>query len=157
MLEDIASSRFGFWVIAFLMAGLDSAFLLKPGSYAFSLSSPNLVRLRVSSHPFTMRNKELISSLLSFPHQVFFLSHLDAPERTERELYKAISRMRRLSRQTKIFSILSILASVFLVLGPLLAATVSNPFSILVLFPLLYAVGLIPARSSTQADRNSNR
>jgi len=143
MLEDIAASRFGFWIVALLMAGFDSAFLLKPGSYAFSISSTNLVRFRVSLNPFTMRSKELVSSLLSFPFQLFFVSDIDAPDRTARELFKAMSRMRRLSRQVTVFSVLAILATILLILGPCLAAMVSNHFSIFILFPPLYAFALI--------------
>lgn len=139
MFEDIATSRFGFWIVALLMAGFDSAFLLKPGSYAFSISGTNLVRLRVSTNPFTLRNKELVSSLLSFPFQLFFVSAIDAPDRTSKDVFSTLSRMRRLSRQATIFSILSILTTTVLLLGPFLAAIVSNHFSILILFPPLYA------------------
>jgi hypothetical protein len=142
MLEDIASLRFGFWIAALLMAAIDSAFLLKPGRFAFSISRANLVWLRVSSAPFTLRNKELASSLLSFPFQLFFISDIDGPERTTRETFNALSRMRRLSRQTKVFSSLSVLATIFLVLGPCFAAIAGNQLSIMILFPPLYVFAI---------------
>jgi hypothetical protein len=143
MLEDIASSRFGFWIVALLMAAIDSAFLLKPGSFAFSVSSKNLVWVRVSPSPFTLRNKELASSLLSFPFQLFFISKIDEPARTARETLYSLSHMRRLSRQIAVFSILSVLTTIFLLLGPCLAFIVSSQFSIIVLFPPLYAFSIL--------------
>ena len=85
MLEEIASSRFGFWIVALTMAAIDASFLLKPGKYAFSISRANQVRLRISPSPFTIRNRELASSFLSFPFQLFFISDIDAIERTARE------------------------------------------------------------------------
>jgi hypothetical protein len=142
MLEDIASSRFGFWIVALVMAAIDSAFLLKPGRFAFSISHANLVWLRVSSAPFTLRNKELASSLLSFPFQLFFISDIHEPALTTRETFNALSRMRRLSRQATIFSILSVLATIFLVLGPCFAAIAGNQFSIIILFPPLYVFAI---------------
>src|SRR6267142_95116 len=67
MLEEFASSRFGFWIVALIMAAVDASFLLKPGKFAFSITRSNQVRLRISSSPFTIRNRELASSFLSFP------------------------------------------------------------------------------------------
>jgi hypothetical protein len=143
MLEDVASSRFGFWIVALVMAGIDSAFLLKPGSFAFSVSTKNLVWMRVSSNPFTLRNKELASSLLSFPFQLFFISNIDESERSDREMLLALSRMGRLSARVAIFSILAVLTAVLLVLGPCLAFLASSQFSIIALFPLLYAFAIL--------------
>ena len=48
MLEDIASSRFGFWIVAATIVAVDQAFLLTPGTFAFSVSSADRTRLRVS-------------------------------------------------------------------------------------------------------------
>lgn len=143
MLEDVASSRFGFWIVALVMAIIDSTFLLKPGSFAFSISRKNLIWVRVSLSPFTLRNKELASSLVSFPFQLFFISNIDEPARTARETLYSLSRMRRLSRQAAIFSILSVLTTAFLLLGPCLALVVSSQFSILVLFPPLYGFAIL--------------
>ena len=125
------------------MAAIDLAFLLKPGSFAFSVSSKNLVWVRVSSSPFTLRNKELASSLLSFPFRLFFISNIDDPACTVRETLYSLSQMRRLSKQAAVFSILSVLTTAFLLLGPCLAFIVSSQFSIIVLFPLLYAVAIL--------------
>ena len=78
MLEEIASSRFGFWIVAMIMAAVDSSFLLKPGKFAFSISRANQVRLRISSSPFTLRNRELASAFLSFQVELFFIYEIVA-------------------------------------------------------------------------------
>jgi len=142
MLEEIASSRFGFWIIALIMVAADSSFLLKPGKFAFSISRANQIRLRISSSPFTLRNRELASSFLSFPFQLFFISDIDALERTARETFSALSRMRRLSRQTTIFSALSAISMFLIALGPCVAAISGVQISIMILFPLLYGLAI---------------
>jgi hypothetical protein len=142
MFEEIASSRFGFWIVALIMAGVDASFLLKPGKFAFSISPANEVRLRISASPFTIRNKELVSSFLSFPFQLFFISDIDAIERTARETCRALSRMRRLYRQTKIISILSGVAMVLLVLGPCATGILGVQRSIVVCFLPLYGLAI---------------
>jgi hypothetical protein len=145
MLEEIASSRFGFWIAALIMAAIDASFLLKPGKFAFSISPANQVRLRISSSPFTIRNRELASSFLSFPFQLFFISDIDALERTARETFTALSRMRRLSRQTMIISVLSAISMVLLVLGPCAAGLFGVQLSILVFFLPLYGLAIATA------------
>jgi hypothetical protein len=70
-------------------------------------------------------------------------SNIDEPARTARETLYSLSHMRRLSRQAAVFSILSILTTVFLLLGPCSARFVSSQFSIIVLFPLLYAIAIL--------------
>src|ERR1700704_2182710 len=101
MLEEIASSRFGFWIVA--LTSVDSAFLLQPGKFAFSLSHVNEVRLKASSVPFTLRDKELVSSLLSFPFELFFVSDIAALCQTAGQTRKALSHMRRLKRRARTF------------------------------------------------------
>jgi hypothetical protein len=142
MLAEIASSRFGFWIAALIMAAIDASFLLKPGKFAFSISPANQVRLRISSSPFTIRNRELASSFLSFPFQLFFISDIDALERTARETFSALSRMRRLSRQTMIISVLSAISMVLLILGPCAAGLFGVQLSILVFFLPLYGLAI---------------
>jgi hypothetical protein len=140
MLEDIASSRFGFWIVALIMTSIDSAFLLQPGKFAFSLSPD--VRLKASSTPFTLRNKELILSLLSFPFELFFISDIAALDQPAGQTRKTLSRMRRLKRRARIFSLLSAAAASLLILGPCLAAFRGIQFSVLVLLPSLYLLAI---------------
>jgi hypothetical protein len=144
MLEEIASSRFGFWIVAAVMVAIDSSFLLKPGKFAFSVSASNLVNIRVATSPFLIRNKELVCSLLSFPFQLFFISDVETLERaTGRETLKALSRLSRVSRQNTIFSILSVCGISLLLLGPLLAATHGIQASLVSVFPLFYLLACI--------------
>jgi hypothetical protein len=142
MLQDIASSRFGFWIVALIITSLDSAFLLRPGKFAFSLSRANNVWLKASAVPFTLRDEELVSSLLSFPFQLFFISDIAALEQTKGQIRKALSHMRRLKRRAWVFSLLSAAAAMLLVSGPCLAAIRGIQFSVLLLFPALYLLGI---------------
>jgi hypothetical protein len=142
MLQEIASSRFGFWIVALIMATVDASFLLKPGKFAFSISHANQVRLRISTSPFTIRNRELASSFLSFPFQLFFISDIAARKRTARETFNALSRMRRLSRQTMIISVLSTIAMALIVLGPCAALVLGVQLSIMAFFLPLYVLSI---------------
>jgi hypothetical protein len=142
MLGEIASSRFGFWVVAAVLAAADSTFLLKPGKFAFSVSSTNQVRIRISQSPFTLRNSELAVSLLSFPFQTFFVSDVDASSLPAQQTLKALSHLRRFSRQNNIFSALAMLAATSLVLGPCIAALMGIQRSIILLFPPLYLLAI---------------
>jgi hypothetical protein len=142
MLEEIASSRFGFWIVAFIIVLADSSFLLKPGKFAFSISDTNRVRFKISLLPFVVRNKELVSSLVSFPFQLFFISDIHAIERTARETLNALSRLRRLSRQSAIFSMLATCAAVLLILGPCIAALRGVQTSIITSLPPLYVLSI---------------
>jgi hypothetical protein len=142
MFEEIASSRFGFWIVALLMAAVDASILLKPGKFAFSISRTNQVRLRVSSSPFTIRNKELASSFLSFPFQLFFISDINALERTEQEIFTALSRNKRLARRAMTISFLSAAAMVLLILGPFSAGLIGIQRSILIFFLPLYGLAV---------------
>jgi hypothetical protein len=142
MLEEIASSRFGFWIVAMIIAAVDSSFLLEPGRFAFSISHAHQVRIRISPSPFTLRNRELASSFLSFPFQLFFISDIRALKLTARQTFNALSHLKRLSRQTIIFSALSAIAMIFLALGPCVAALSGVQKSITLLFPPLYFLAI---------------
>jgi hypothetical protein len=143
MLEDIASSRLGFWIIASLMVAADSSFLLSPGKFAFSVSRSNLTDIRIPISPFLLRNKELVCSLLSFPFQIFFISYVESSERaTIRETFIAVDHFRRFARQNVIFSILSVCAIALLILGPCLAVTLGIQTSIVLVFPPFYLLAL---------------
>jgi hypothetical protein len=143
MLEEIASSRFGFWAVALVMVAIDSAFLLQPGKFVFSVARYNQVRIRVSPSPFLILNKELVCSLISFPLQLFFVSDVESLERTSgRETLKALSHLQRLRRQTGAFSLLATGGIALLALGPFFAALRGIQTSIVLIFPPFYLLAL---------------
>lgn len=143
MLEDVASSRFGFWIVASIMVAVDSWFLLRPGTFAFSVSRSELVNIRISPSPYMVRNKELVCSLLSFPLQLFFISDIEASERTTtKEMFRALSRLRRVARQNSIFSMMAACGISLLILGPCLAAMRGIEISIVLVFPPFYLLAL---------------
>src|SRR5262245_28312566 len=133
MLSDIASSSFGFWIVAAMIVAVDQAFLLAPGTFAFSVSAADRARLRVSKSPFTLRDKELVSSLLSFPFRLFFVCGADAPKRKPRQAQRLLARMHRLSGQNGPLTILSMLAALILIAGPFISASRGIGLSIIML------------------------
>jgi hypothetical protein len=142
MLEDIASSRFGFWIVAATIVAVDQAFLLTPGTFAFSVPGANRTRLRVSAAPFTLREKDLVCSLLAFPFQLFFVCAADAPRRTPPHVQRLLARMHRLSAQNGPLTILAMLAALILIAGPFISASRGIGLSIIVLLPLLYLLSI---------------
>jgi hypothetical protein len=142
MLEDIASSTFGFWIVAAMIVAVDQAFLLASGTFAFSVSGANRARLRASASPFTLRDRELVSSLLAFPFQLFFVCAADAPGRTPSQVQRLLARMHRLSAQNGPLTILSMLAALILIAGPFISASRGIALSILLLLPLLYLLSI---------------
>jgi hypothetical protein len=142
MLEELASSRFGFWIIAWTIAAADSAFLLRPGKFGFSLTQANRTQLRVSLSPFTLRNKELVSSIASFPFQLFFITDIDSQDRPTQETRRTLSAMRRLLRRVRILAALSALSAFILALGPCVSAIYGTPFSVITLLPILYLIAI---------------
>jgi hypothetical protein len=142
MLAEIASSSFGFWIVAATIVAVDQAFLLAPGTFAFAVTNANRARLRVSTSPFTLRDRELVSSLLSFPFQLFFVCGADAPARTPRHAQRLLARMHRLTAQNGPLTILSMLAALILVAGPFISASRGIALSSLLLLPLLYLLSI---------------
>jgi hypothetical protein len=143
MLEDIASSRFGFWIVASIIVAIDSSFLLRPGKFAFSVSLSKGLKIRTSASPFLILNKELVWSVLSFPLQLFFISDVDSSEQTTgREIFKALSRKKRMSRQTAVFSGIAAGAMTLLLIGPCFAAIRGIQSSIVLIFPPFYLLAI---------------
>lgn len=142
MLDQLASSTFGFWIVAVVIVAVDQAILLTPGTFAFTTLSADRARLRISNAPFTLRNKELVSSLVSFPFQFFFVCSTAAPKRTPQQTRRLLARMHRLSGHNAPLTILSMLAALILIAGPFIAASRGVALSIIVLLPLLYLLSL---------------
>jgi hypothetical protein len=144
MLEEIASSRFGFWFVAVAMVAVDSSFLLQPGKFAFTIRRSSGLKIRISSSPFLVLNKELVCSLISFPFQFFFISDVDSSEpSTGRETFEALSRLKRVCRRTMTLSILAACGVVLLGMGPCFAAIRGIEASIVFILPLFYLLSFV--------------
>jgi hypothetical protein len=143
MLDDIATSRYAFWIVAAAIVAIDQAFLLAPGTFAFSVSGPSRAGLRVSASPFMLRDRELVSSLLCFPFRLFFVCDTTAPARTPQQVQRLLIHMHRLSAQNGPFTILSMLAAMIVIAGPFISASQGIALSILLLLPVLYLLSAI--------------
>lgn len=142
MLEDLAASKFGFWVIAWIMTLADSAFLLEPRKFVFTVPRNLHPNLKSSSVPFTLHNKELIFAIYSVPFRLFFVSDISAPYGGRRDTFKMLSTTYRRERRARSLVVVASIAVLFLIVGPLIAAVRGVQFSIVALLPSLYALGI---------------
>jgi hypothetical protein len=142
MLEDLAASKFGFWIVAWTMLLADSAFLLEPGKFVFTVSRTRKPELRVSSVPFTVLNKELVFAIYSFPFRLFFISSTSAPPQSEQVFFRRLSNMKRRERRTKPLLVLASATMGILIMGPILAAIRGIQFSLVVFLPPIYTLAI---------------
>ncbi|WP_454616497.1 hypothetical protein [Bradyrhizobium cenepequi] len=142
MLEELAASKFGFWVVAWIMTLADSAFLLEPGKFVFTVSRNTRPELKVSAIPFTMMNKELVFAIYSVPFRLFLISSIAAPNQTLQKTFKRLSSITRRERRARSLLLVSSVAMLLLVAGPLVAAVRGVQYSIILLLPALYGLGI---------------
>lgn len=142
MLEDLAASRFGFWVVAWIMTLGDSALLLDPCKFVFTVPRNLRPKLNSSAVPFTLKNKELIFTIYAVPFRLFLVSDVSAPDRGPRNTFKMLSTSYRKERRARSLVLVALLAMLLLMMGPIMSALRGAPFSIIMLLPFLYALGV---------------
>ncbi|MGY3514183.1 hypothetical protein [Bradyrhizobium lupini] len=142
MLEDLAASTFGFWVVAWIMAFGDSALLLEPGKFVFTVPRNFHPKLKSSSVPFTLKNKELIFSIYSVPFRLFIVSDISASSGGPRDTFKMLSTTFRRERRARSLVVVALVAMLLLIAGPMMSASRGVQFSIIMLLPSLYALGI---------------
>jgi len=142
MLEELAASKFGFWVVAWIMTLADSAFLLEPGQFLFTVSRTLRPELKASTVPFTVKNKELVFAIYSFPFRLFLMSSISAPHHTPQKTFKSLSNINRRQRRARSLVLVSSVAMLLLIAGPVIAAVWGVQHSIIALLPALYGLGI---------------
>lgn len=142
MLEELAASKFGFWVVAWIMTLADSAFLLEPGKFVLTVSRTPRPEIRASAVPFTVMNKELVFAIYSFPFRLFLISNVSAPNQTLQKTFKLLSNLSRRERRARSLLLVSSGAMLVLVAGPMIAAVWGVQYSIILLLPALYGLGI---------------
>src|SRR5579872_371604 len=119
MLEELAASKFGFWVVAWIMTIADSAFLLERGKFVFTVSRTTRPKLRASAVPFTVMNKELVFAIYSVPFRLFLISSTSAANQTLQKTFKNLSNVNRRERRARSLLLVSSVAAAHLVIGPI--------------------------------------
>jgi hypothetical protein len=142
MLEELAASKFGFWSVAWIMTLADSAFLLEPGKFVFTVSQNTRPELRASAVPFTVMNKELVFAIYSVPFRLFLISSISAPNQSLQKTFKRLSNINRRERRARYLLSVSSVAMLLLVAGPMIAAVWGVQYSIVLLLPALYGLGI---------------
>lgn len=142
MFEDLAASTFGFWVVAWIIVLADSAFLLEPGKFVFTVPRSFRPKLKSASVPFTLKNKELIFAICSVPFRLFIVSDISAANRGPRDTFKMLSTTYRRERRARSLAVVALVALLFLTAGPVIAAVRGVQFSVTALLPSLYASGI---------------
>ncbi|MBR0945721.1 hypothetical protein JQ563_32220 [Bradyrhizobium liaoningense] len=142
MLEELAASKFGFWVVAWIIALADSTFLLEPGKFVFTVSRTTRPELRASSAPFTVMNRELVFAIYSVPFRLFLITSISAPNQTLQKTFRRLSNINRRERRAWSLLLVSAGAMALLVAGPIISAVWGVQYSIILLLPTLYALGI---------------
>jgi hypothetical protein len=141
VLDQLADSRFAFWVIALLIVAIDSLVFLKPGEFAYRIERGTRVRIRVSPFPYLMRGREPIVTLLTYPVTPFFLCFVSARSRTRSEVRLVLIEAKRLARSCAPLSILAMLSLVmFTVFGPVLSFRSNTGHAIVIVYSMSYLI-----------------
>jgi hypothetical protein len=149
MLDAITESRLGIWIIATAIILIDSVQLLEPGKFPYRLLRHERLAavVAVPSYLFSIRNKNLVLTLLTFPCVLFHVSDVSAPLRTAAELHKLINGLRRLQRHFTLLSLFSWCALLLVALGAVLAVMLNQTLAILIvaaiIYPLAIAAGVL--------------
>lgn len=139
MISEIASTTYGFWLVVFFITFLDSLLFLNRGEFLFSVTSNYQADLKISTTPFTLKGREVICSIASFPFQFFFVAD---NARSKRMSPAKLRALRRTSSTNFELRLIALSAALFIVSGPLLAAQYGTGRSILTIFPALYLLTL---------------
>jgi hypothetical protein len=142
MLEELAASKFGFWLVAWIMTLADSTFLLEPGKLVFTASRTTRSELRASAVPFTIMNKELVFAIYSVPFRLFLISSISAPNQALKKTFKTVSNLSRRERRARSLFFVSLTAMALILAGPIIAATRGVQYSIMLLLPMLYLISI---------------
>src|SRR5215467_5269042 len=139
MLETIAGSSFGFWIIALLIVVLDAVVLLAPGEFAFVFDRRGQPKVRITGSPYLIRNQELLLALRFFG-RLFFISSANAPELGEPQLL----RMRDIGLRQRSINAYAVVALALVIgIGPALSVAVGISAALLTVLPILYTNAIV--------------
>lgn len=111
MFYELANSAYGFWIVAFLIALIDSAVLLKRGQFLFSVDPQGYFEVRAAEAPFLLRNRELVFTLISYFQSPFYLSSIDAPTDASTSSLNEVIAHAKKSRPLQVFSAICLIAT----------------------------------------------
>src|SRR5262245_46212523 len=136
MLETVASSSYGFWVVALLIVILDSILLLAPGEFAFAFDRRGRPAVRAAATPFLVRQRELSFAALSFFARSFFMSSVRTGNVSEAQL---LDMRRQAGRHRSIYAYSVVATALLIVVGPALSVLFGIGGALLMVLPVLYA------------------
>lgn len=136
MLESIAHSPFGFWIIALVIVLLDSAVLIAPGEFAFAFDRNGQPRLRIPAAPFVVRNKDLLFASLSYFAKAFFVSSTASAQHVDEAQMNELRRLAARCRAMCAYSYVT--AAVLVVAGPAASLYFGISLTLVGALPVLY-------------------
>jgi len=136
MLETIASSSSGFWIVALLIVVLDSILLLAPREFAFAFDRRGRPSVRAAATPFLVRQRELSFAALGFFARPFFISSVRAGDVSEVQL---VEMRRRALQHRSIYAYSVVTMTLLIVVGPTLTVFFGISAALLMVLPILYA------------------
>ena len=141
MLESIAHSPLGFWIIALIIVVLDSAVLLAPGEFAFAFDTNGRPRLRIPAAPFVVRNKDLMFTAGTYFARAFFVSSIASPQHADAA---QLDELRRLAARCRAMCAYSyVTAAVLILAGPAASLYVGISLALVGALPILYLNAIV--------------
>ena len=144
MIDAVAESRFGIWIVAGAIILFDSAMLLYPGRFAYRLSSNKRISVFVivPNYNLSVRNSNLFFTLITFPNFYYF-SDIYSPYQSKKTLYTKLRSLYRLQAHYIVFSVASFgVFCLVLFVGPILSFWYGQSIAILLVAPVVYATAI---------------
>lgn len=142
LFDDLVHSPLGFWLIASLIALLDSIIFLRPQQTTFQIVGLTSIRIRkINEFPYLLRGKEPLVTLIKYPVTPFYLCDLSQPLSERRKIRRALVDRRRCEAKLCLVSVLALGGLICIALaGPLLSLQYGVSFAILLTWPIVYGL-----------------
>ena len=146
MFDFLASSPFGFWIVAVLVILIDSTILLAPEQFTFTFRSRLNVKLRIVENPYLLRHKEPIVTLITYPVAPFFITSTDEPSSGRRATKEILLNQKRIASNSAQLTNLALLSLVLVcIVGPIASLQYGIEHALVMIVPALYVSALFGA------------
>jgi hypothetical protein len=143
VLDQLTHSNFAFWLLALLIATVDSLVILKPGEFTYRILRGLRVKLRASPSPYLMQGREPIITLISYPATPFFLCSTETPSRSRAEMKLALFAAKRTARNCRQLSTLAVTTLIlFIVVGPIFSVQLDTGRAIVFVWGACYFISV---------------
>ncbi len=144
MIDTLAYSPFGFWIVAVLIILIDATVFLQPGRFTFRIGRGLTARIRVVETPFLLLGREPVVTLISYPFSAFFITSDDGSPKPRSALKRDLLALKRLARACEMLATLALTSGALVcVAGPILSAQYSVGHGIIFVMPVVYILAVL--------------